>query len=137
LQKIRGEIDAIRRAMEAEEKAAARKRQRAKVVGLAVKLVESCHKLPRARPAKIGAFAGVSGCMVAKVVTLSGTPVASRHQWPRWRNLPPHPPARPFGTKGGALRHVGMKLERVMMWMAVVGVIGFAVTLAWMLAKGW
>ena len=123
--------------MEAEEKAAARKRQRegGRAGG------QASGNLPQASESKtrdkIGAFAGVSGCMVAKVVTLSGTPVASRHQWPRWRNLPPHPPARPFGTKGGALRHVGMKLERVMMWMAVVGVIGFAVTLAWMLAKGW
>jgi general stress protein YciG len=137
LQKIRGEIDAIRRAMEAEEKAAARKRQRegGRAGG------QASGNLPQASESKtrdkIGAFAGVSGCMVAKVVTLSGTPVASRHQWPWWRNLPPHPPLRPFGTKGGALRHVGMKLERVMMWMAVVGVIGFAVTLAWMLAKGW
>lgn len=28
----------------------------------------------------------------------------------------------------------GMSFERLLMWMAVIGVIGFALTLAWMLA---
>ena len=35
----------------------------------------------------------------------------------------------------GLFQLAGMRLERVMMWMAVVGVVGFALTLVWMLSS--
>ena len=41
-----------------------------------------------------------------------------------------------LGTNAVGRRHTGMGLERLFMWMTVVGVIGFALTLIWMLTTG-
>lgn len=40
------------------------------------------------------------------------------------------------GTYAAGSRHVGMDFERLLMWMAVFGLIGLALTFAWMLATG-
>jgi len=39
------------------------------------------------------------------------------------------------GTPGSFRAYADMSFERVLLWMAIIGVVGFALTLVWMLAS--